>query len=99
VFIEAAGLGVPVIGGDVDGVPETMLPGVSGLLVPPGDVPALARALDELLDDPARRRAMGRMGRAYVEGGRFSPAVTATQVEYVYLRWLAARGWRAGGRR
>lgn len=99
VFIEAAALGLPVIGGDVGGVPETLLPGVSGLLVPPGEVVPLARALDELLSDAPRRLAMGRMGRAYVESGRFSPAVTASQVEYVYLRWLATRGWRAGGGR
>ncbi len=99
VFIEAAALGVPVIGGDVDGVPETLLPGVSGLLVPPGDVPALAQALDVLLGDEPRRREMGRMGRAYVASGRFSPAATAAQLETVYLRWLARRGRRAGGQR
>lgn len=99
VFIEAAALGVPVIGGDVDGVPETMLPGVSGLLVPPGDLPALTRALDELLSDAPRRLEMGRMGRAYVSSGRFSPAFAAAKVEETYSRWLARRGWRADGPR
>lgn len=98
VFIEAAALGLPVIGCDVGGVPETMLPGVSGLLVPPGDPMALTQALDALLSDRPRRLAMGQRGCAYVrEADRFTPAMAASQVEDIYLRWLAHRGWRARG--
>ena len=41
--------------------------GVTGLLVPPGDAPALAAALVELIDDEARRNLMGRDGRLAVE--------------------------------
>ena len=37
VFVEAAAMGLPVIGTQVGGVPETMMPGRSGLLVPPND--------------------------------------------------------------
>lgn len=93
VFIEAAALGLPVIGGDVGGVPETMLPGVSGLLVPPRDAAALSVALDDLLSDPERRRAMGAAGRSRVLGtGMFTPAVAAAHVENVYLDWLSERG-------
>nr|WP_255468250.1 glycosyltransferase family 4 protein [Achromobacter sp. UMC71] len=98
VFIEAAALGLPVIGGNVGGVPETLLPGVSGILVPPRDAAALAVALDDLLADPERRRAMGAAGRSHVLGtGRFTPAVAATQVESLYLDWLAERGRRVCG--
>ncbi len=95
VFIEAAALGLPVIGGDVGGVPETMLPGVSGLLVPPRDVAALSMALDDLLADPARRRAMGAAGRSHMlSTGMFMPAKAAARVESLYVDWLAERGWQ-----
>ena len=58
-------MGLPVIGTQVGGVPETMMPGRSGLLVPPNDPGALAQALDLLLGDAALRRRMGeRAGRA-----------------------------------
>ena len=56
-------MGLPVIGTQVGGVPETMMPGRSGLLVPPNDPGALAQALDLLLGDAALRRRMGEAGR------------------------------------
>jgi glycosyltransferase involved in cell wall biosynthesis len=61
--------GLPVIGPQVAGVPELVETGVAGLLVPPGDVGALTQAIDSLLSDPARRRAMGAAGRAAVQAG------------------------------
>ena len=64
---EAAAMGRPVIATDHGGARETVLAGVSGLLTPPGDAPALAAALQDLL---TRSRAeldeMGRKGRAHV---------------------------------
>lgn len=94
VFIEAAALGLPVIGGDVDGVSETMLPGVSGILVPPRDAAALSMALDDLLANPERRRAMGAAGRSHVLAmGKFTPGLAAAHVESLYGDWLAERGW------
>ncbi len=90
VFIEAAAMGVPVIGTDVGGVPETMQAGVTGLLVPPGDPAALAAALQSLLADPALRRRMGDAGRELIRGqGLFSAERTAGLVEQAYAGWLA----------
>jgi glycosyltransferase involved in cell wall biosynthesis len=90
VFIEAAAMGVPVIGTDVGGVPETMQAGVTGLLVPPGDPAALAGALESLLADPALRRRMGDAGRELIRGqGLFSAERTAGLVEQAYAGWLA----------
>ena len=47
----------------VEGVLEVVDNGVTGLLVPPGDPPALAEAVGGLLADPERLAAMGRAGR------------------------------------
>jgi glycosyltransferase involved in cell wall biosynthesis len=63
-LIEAQGLGLPAVATDCDfGPREIVDDGRSGRLVRPGDAGALARALDELLGDPERRRAMGREAR------------------------------------
>ncbi|MNV45995.1 D-inositol 3-phosphate glycosyltransferase [compost metagenome] len=93
VFIEAAAMGVPVIGTEVGGVPETMQAGVTGLLVPPRDPAALAAALETLLADPAMRRRMGDAGRERIRGqGLFSAERTAGLVEDAYTQWLADLG-------
>jgi len=59
VCLEAMAHGRPVVGSDIPGVAELVVPGVTGLLVPPRDASRLRQALLELLDDPKRRRQMG----------------------------------------
>ena len=66
VILEANACGKVVVGTSSGGVPEAVVPGETGLLVPPDDSPALARALVDLLLDPARARAMGKAGRERV---------------------------------
>ncbi|MBI3997411.1 MAG: glycosyltransferase family 4 protein [Armatimonadetes bacterium] len=61
--IEAMMAGLPVVAARVGGLPELIEDGVTGLLVPPGDPPALAAALRRLIVDPALRRQMGSAGR------------------------------------
>jgi glycosyltransferase involved in cell wall biosynthesis len=51
VLVEAMRLGVPVVSTAVSGIPELVIDGQTGLLVPPRDAPALATALARLLDD------------------------------------------------
>jgi glycosyltransferase involved in cell wall biosynthesis len=63
VFQEAAAAGVPAIATDINAVPEIVLDGRTGLLVPPGDGAALARALDALVDAPDLRRRLGAEAR------------------------------------
>lgn len=93
VFIEAAAMGLPVVGTAVGGVPETMVEGVTGLLVPPRNPAALAQALETLLADSALRRRMGEAGQALIRGhGLFTVERAADQVERVYTHWLAQRG-------
>lgn len=58
--LEAMAFGIPVVATHVGGLPEVVEDGVSGLLVPPGDVQQLADAMMALLTDAPRREAMGR---------------------------------------
>jgi len=67
VLLEAAATGVPIIGSRVGGIPECMVDGKSGFLVPERDEGALARRMAELLEDPDRRHSMGAAGRSFIE--------------------------------
>lgn len=62
VFLEAMANAKPVIGGAHGGTPDVIEDGVSGILVPHGDVAILSNALESLLADPARAREMGARG-------------------------------------
>jgi phosphatidylinositol alpha-mannosyltransferase len=63
VLLEAMASARPVVASDIPGYRQVVAPGETGLLVPPGDPPALAGALTAALRDPARRRTMGEAGR------------------------------------
>lgn len=67
VAMQAMASGIPVVSSAVGGMPESVRDGVTGLLVPPCDPPALAAALLRLLDDPALRARLGEQGRCIVE--------------------------------
>ena len=71
---EALTLGRPVIAARTGGMPEVVVEGSTGLIVPPGDAPALADALRALLRSPERRRLFGAQGAADARA-RFSPDV------------------------
>lgn len=68
VFQEAAAAGLPSIGTNLNAVPELVVPGETGMLVPVGDVRALADALRHLLGRAGVRRAMGDAARRRIEG-------------------------------
>jgi starch synthase len=63
VNLEAMACATAVVGSRTGGIPEVVADGETGLLVPPGDPEALADALNALLRDPDRARAMGQAGR------------------------------------
>jgi phosphatidyl-myo-inositol dimannoside synthase len=67
VYLEASAAGLPVIGGDSGGAPDAILDGETGYVVPGRSVPVLAERITALLADPARARAMGQRGLAWVE--------------------------------
>lgn len=64
--LEAAAMGLPVITTTVDGCPEAVVDGVTGLLVPPRDVPSLTRTLEILVSDDKFRKRLGTAGRKRV---------------------------------
>ena len=87
---ESLAVGTPVIGTDLEGNPELIVHGQTGLLVKPRDPAGLAEALVTLVGDPGRARAMGRAGRVLVER-RFSTAIKVERTEALYRRLLAVR--------
>ena len=66
-LIEAAACGRPIVTTDHPGCRDAIVDGETGVLVPVRDAQALADALQALLEDPERRQAMGRAGRALAE--------------------------------
>ncbi|MBN2112629.1 MAG: glycosyltransferase family 4 protein [Acidimicrobiia bacterium] len=81
----AYAFGRPVIATTVGGLPDAVEDGVTGLLVPPADPPALARALVKLLSDPDEALRMGAQGRAAAEE-RYSWGPIAGAILDVYRR-------------
>ena len=87
VCLEAMAHGRPVVGSDIPGVAELVVPGETGLLVPPRDARRLREALLELLDDRERRRRMGRAGRERIREAAGWDRVVPATIE-VYERAL-----------
>ncbi|MFL5828684.1 MAG: glycosyltransferase family 4 protein [Solirubrobacteraceae bacterium] len=82
-LLEALQTGAAIVASGIDGIPEDITDGVDGVLIPPGDPAALAHALTQLLDDPARRERLGREARATYER-RFAGPVMARQLKDLY---------------
>ncbi len=75
---EAMSLQLPVVATDVGSVGEAVRPGRTGLMVPPHDAEALAKATLSILQSPDRGNQMGRCGRAIAEA-EFATDVSAAQ--------------------
>ena len=88
-LLEAMFLGIPSVATAVGGIPEVMEPGVTGLLVPFGEADGLARAVESLLRDPARR---AQLGQAAAQRARrlFSAEAIVPRYEALYRRVCAA---------
>ena len=82
---DAMAHGKPVVASAVGGLRDLVVDGETGLLVPPGDVPALRAALERLMEDPELRRRLGANGRKRAEErlswSRVVPALTAAYAE------------------
>ena len=90
VLVEAAGLGKPIVATAVDGVPEILEDGKTGLLVPPNDPSALAEAAIRLLTDKEEAGRLGDRARALVPP-RFPLRRMIDQTQNLYLDALSAK--------
>ena len=90
VIMEAMCRGIPVVASRVDGIPEMVEDGVTGLLCEPGDPASLASRLDQLYDDPALAAALGKKARERAE--------TLYAPETYYQRLMAVFAQAMGGK-
>ena len=89
VVLEAFARGVPVVATDLGGTPELVRHGVDGFLVAPDDAAELAAALQTLVDDPARSRAMGKAAYDFARE-HLTWRVNARRYDVLYRRARAA---------
>jgi len=87
--LEAMACARPVVGAAVGGLLDTVVDGVTGLLVPPKDPDRLSAALNRLLADPAERRRLGEAGAARV-ADKYTWAKVAAATEETYRRITAS---------
>jgi D-inositol-3-phosphate glycosyltransferase len=88
VAIESMASRTPVVASDVGGLPFSVVPEVTGLLVPPKDEAAFARAIDRILLDPKLRDELAEVGRQRVEIA-FSWHSVALRLSHLYTKLLA----------
>jgi len=93
VVLEAFAEGKPVIGSCVEGMPEAIEDGLTGLLVPPGAIRALARAIEKLAEDRLLTERMGAAARKKA-GNTLSPSLMASQTEQLYMEVLVQHASR-----
>jgi glycosyltransferase involved in cell wall biosynthesis len=89
--LEAMAAELPVVASRVGGLAELVVDGETGILVPPGDIPALSAALGDLVNDRELRRKLGAAGRARAEAHFDLDAFRRAHVE-LYEQQLALAG-------
>jgi glycosyltransferase involved in cell wall biosynthesis len=101
-LLEAMAAGRPVVAAAVGGIPEVIVDGETGVLVPPGDPERLCAAVARLLDGPGEARRLGEAARACALA-RYDVVTMARSYEAVYEAVLAqrrpsqSRGFQEGG--
>jgi glycosyltransferase involved in cell wall biosynthesis len=93
-LMEAMAAGRPVVATAVGGNTEVVTDGETGLLVPPGNPAAIARAVDGLLGDPERASRLGAAARQFVTH-HFGARARVAELERLYEERLALRARRA----
>ena len=96
VVIEAFCRGRGVVGSRVGGIPDLVTDGVDGLLVPPGDAPALAAAIERAVTEPGLALQLGTAARASVEPWLATPEQYAARIRELVTA-CAPRSDRASG--
>lgn len=94
--VEAMRCGLPVVATAVNSVPDLVVPGDSGLLVPPARPRDLAAAIDQLLDDPNVAKRLAHRGQQ-LAGRPFDASALAATLHDVYTGALTARALSLAG--
>ncbi|HET8789914.1 MAG TPA: glycosyltransferase family 4 protein [Modicisalibacter sp.] len=84
ILLDAMDHGVPIVAANVDGIPDIVIDDESGVLVAPNDAAALATAIAELIDDPARRERLSDNARQRLD--MFTPAAMGSAYLSLYRR-------------
>ncbi len=87
-LLQAFATGVPVVASAIGGIPEVVEDGLTGILVPPEDAAALARAIESVLSDRSGGLARARAARRLVEE-RFSHRASVSRLLAVYDEVIA----------
>lgn len=95
VFLEAMQYSKPVVAADAGGSPEVVLDGLTGSLIPYGDIAGLAQALSNLCLDPAARERMGRAGYERLQEHYTFPRFRRTLTDILLRELPAAAVYRA----
>ena len=90
VVIEAMQAGIPVVASRIGGIPDLVVDGETGALVPHSDAPALADAIATLLRDPDRARSLGAAGQR--RSARFTASAVVPLLEAAYRDVIATGG-------
>ena len=83
VLVEAMAAGKPIVASSVGGIPDLVQHNHNGLLVPPGDEKALAEAILEIINNPAKAKMMGEHGRALCH--QFSLEAMVKEIDALYM--------------
>jgi len=86
VLLEAAATGTPSVATRVTGIVDAVEDGVTGVLVPARDITALANAIGDLIDDPAKRQAMSAAGPEFVKTHFDADAMTDALADFMSTR-------------
>jgi glycosyltransferase involved in cell wall biosynthesis len=86
VLVEAMAVGLPIVASRVGGIPDLIKDGRNGLLVPPADATALAKAVCALLEDKEKRKRMGKVGKKMCRP--YSAEAMVEQIDDLYRQLL-----------
>ena len=86
VLVEAMALGKPLVASNVGGIPDLVVDGKNGFLVPVGDVETTAARIRGLLDDPEKRIKMGELGRKMAVN--YSADAMIQKIDRLYVELL-----------
>jgi glycosyltransferase involved in cell wall biosynthesis len=87
-LMEATSVGVAIVATSVGGVPQVITDGVDGLIVPPGNPPALVDALERVASDPTLRRKLGDGAKG--RSAMFDVTSASREVEGIYRQVAGA---------